>query len=201
VTVSSFWKTILNQPVNFQVQVCSGLGSGELDFYSTIAEFGSSWSDVNLTSKSTNFTDEDTFDVWIPFKKNPATGNYEYVIYEDGRLKFNTSMILNGSLWVPGSPSVLGKECVSCVKDWGCYDTSCSEQKEVHKCKFTSMTLLQLQGLCDKTSLGLSICIILTPKSIVIKSLVELLAEVGISDRIPIFQKLLDSITTVRILD
>ena len=129
------------------MDACTGLGNGELDFYATMAEFDSAWANIE--------TSDDYYDVWIPYKKNPDTGMYEYVTYQgNGNYNYDPSNNLTGSpLWGPGYPSY-NKECVACAIGWGCYDTSCSETKKLNKCKFPQMRFLHILGLCEGTALG-----------------------------------------------
>ena len=121
-----------------------------LDVYETIAEFDSSFANIN--------TIDGYYEVWIPYKKNPDTGMYEYFASNgDGFYSHNSSDNLNGSLlWSPGSPSTGSKECVICAQGWGCWDDSCSEKRDFNKCKFPSMRFLHILGLCDKTALGMN---------------------------------------------
>ncbi len=130
-------------------------GNGKLDFYSTKAEFDASWTNINLTSGSANFTGGDDYEVWIPFMKNHETNQYEYVIYFSGQYNFNSGRTLNGSsLWSPGYPSQKAEDCVVCGQTSACYDAPCSQTVNLHKCKFVTMNFLHMQGLCDKTALG-----------------------------------------------
>jgi len=139
--------------------MCTRLGKGRLDFYSTMAEFDSSWANINLTIGSANFTGGSFYQVWIPYMKNPVTKHYEYVTYSKGSYQFNSSLNLNGSvLWGPGYPSQKAEDCVVCIQTWGCYDVPCSSSQTLHKCKFLTMNFLHMQGLCDSTALGNKIC-------------------------------------------
>ena len=134
------------------------MGKGELDFHNTLAELEASWNNLFLKPGFENYTRGKTFDVWIPFKRNPDTGNYEYTTKKDYDWQpdiFNSTTTLTGSpLWAPGKPSPVSKDCVACVSGIGCYDEKCSQVKKIHKCKFSETSFIHVQGLCDKTALG-----------------------------------------------
>jgi hypothetical protein len=139
-----------------QVEVCTGLGNGELDFYNTMADLESSWANTSLQSPMVNFSGGQYFEVWLPFRKNPASGNYAHVQLDQGGFQFDSSITLNGSpLWSPGFPSIMRKKCVGCASSLGCYDEDCTSTMSIHKCKFSKVSLLHLQGLCEETLLGM----------------------------------------------
>jgi len=136
------------------MDICARLGNGELDFYTTMAEFNSSWKNINITQGSTTFISGGSYDVWIPFKYNPSTHNYEHYTCLKGNCRFNSSMNLNGSaLWSASRPSARQDPCVACTPE-GCYDYECYHIKAMHKCKFVTMNFLHTFGLCDKSQLG-----------------------------------------------
>jgi hypothetical protein len=150
-----------------QVEVCTGLGNGELDFYSSMADLESSWANISLQSPMVNYSSGAYFEVWIPYKKNPGSGNYEHVRLDQGAYQFDSSLTLNeSSLWSPGYPSILRKKCVYCARSYGCYDDDCGNPREVHKCKFSNISWLHLQGLCETTSLGTCMLLSETLKTI-----------------------------------
>jgi hypothetical protein len=130
------------------VKTCKSLGKGELDFYTTLEELEASWNNRFLRADTENYTTQGNFDVWIPFMRNPETDNYESTSPEIGPLDLSGSL-----LWAPGKPSSKKRDCVACTAN-GCYDEKCEEQKKVHKCKFSELHFMRMQGLCEDTGLG-----------------------------------------------
>jgi hypothetical protein len=138
------------------VKTCKSLGKGQLDYYATLEELEASWNNTFLVTGTENYTTQGDFDVWIPFGRNPDTDNYElFTINEWFEVTYEPSLNLSGSLlWAPGMPSLMRRDCVACAAGYGCYDEKCNEQKKVHKCKFSELNFMRMQGLCRNTGLG-----------------------------------------------
>ena len=125
------------------VTTCTNLGQGTLVDPANLLDWKAL---LGLAAGQLGPNWTDPLAMWIPYTSTTGKGGSFSSVYTAGKA-------MSGLLWSPGEPSA-GEACVHCSAA-GCEDDPCTLEMAVHVCEFlTSRPLLQLRGLCEKSSIG-----------------------------------------------